>query len=99
MLTIKKINDSTKTIMKVNTNYTFRTIIEPDEKRTFHGYVPALLGCHTFGSTIEETQKNLKDAISVYVSSLIADGENVPQDNSFESFETVTKKEIEMAYA
>lgn len=85
--------------MKINTNYTFRTIIEPDENGTFHGYVPVLSGCHTFGPTIEETRKNLKDAISVYVSSLIADGENVPQDNSFESFETVTKKELEMAYA
>lgn len=85
--------------MKVNTNYTFRTIIEPDEKGTFHGYVPVLSGCHTFGATIEETRKNLKDAIFVYVSSLIADGENVPQDNGFESFETVTKKELEMAYA
>lgn len=85
--------------MKINTNYTFRTIIESDEKGTFHGYVPVLSGCHTFGATIEETRKNLKDAISVYVSSLIADGENVPQDNGFESFETVTKKELEMAYA
>lgn len=84
--------------MKINTNYTFRIIIEPDEKGTFHGYVPALSGCHTFGATIEETRKNLKDAISVHVSSLIADGENVPRDNSFESFETVTRKELEMNY-
>ena len=85
--------------MNTNTNYTFRVIIEPDEKGLFHGYVPALSGCHTFGATIEETRKNLKDAISVYVSSLIADGEDVPQDNSFESFETVTRKELETAYA
>jgi len=85
--------------MKINTNYTFRIIIEPDEKGMFHGYVPALSGCHTFGDTIEETRKNLKDAISVYVSSLITDGENVPQDNSFESFETITGKELETAYA
>lgn len=86
--------------MKIDTNYTFRTIIEPDEKGTFHGYVPFLSGCHTFGATIEETRKNLKDAtISVYVSSLIADGEDVPQDNSFESFETITRKELEITYA
>jgi len=84
--------------MKKDINYTFRIIIEPDEKETFHGYVPALSGCHTFGVTIEETRKNLKDAISVYISSLIADGEGVPQDNSFESFETVTRKELEMIY-
>lgn len=83
----------------LNANYTYRIIIEPDEKGTFHGYVPALAGCHTFGATIEETRRNLKDAISVYISSLIADGEEVPRDNSFESFETITKKELEANYA
>lgn len=69
-------------------NYTFRTIIEKDGKQ-FHGYVPALVGCHTFGKTIEQTQKNLADAITLYVQSLIQDNIEVPQDTSFESFQTV----------
>lgn len=70
-------------------SYTFRTIIEPDEKGTYHGYVPALLGCHTWGETLEETRKNLKDAIAVYVASLLADGEQIPVERGFESFETI----------
>ena len=41
---------------------TYRTIIEKDGK-FYHGYVPALSGCHTQGKTIEETQKNLKIAM------------------------------------
>ena len=69
-------------------SYTFRTIIEKDGK-SFHGYVPALLGCHTFGKTIEETQKNLKDAIKVYIESIIKEKGTVPKDASFESFQTV----------
>lgn len=75
-------------------NYTFRTIIEPDEKGTYHGYAPALSGCHTWGETLESTQKNLKDAISVYVASLIADGEQVPADRGFESFETIGERDL-----
>ncbi len=75
-------------------SYTFRTIIEPDEKGTFHGYVPALLGCHTWGGTIEETKRSLKEAISVYIASMIADGEKIPEDKGMESFETITEKEI-----
>ena len=51
------------------TPYTLRTIIEKDGK-FFHGYVPTLLGCHTFGKTIEETQENLKDAIKVCIESI-----------------------------
>ena len=67
---------------------TYRTIIEPDGKY-FHGYAPALSGCHTFGKTIAQTQKHLREAIELYLESLVADGERVPQDASFESFETV----------
>lgn len=51
--------------------HTFRTIIEPDGKY-FHGYAPALLGCHTFGKTIAETKKRLREAIAVYLESLWA---------------------------
>jgi len=56
-------------------NHSFRTIIEPDEKGTFHGYVPALSGCHTWGESIEKTKENLREAISVYLTSIIDDGE------------------------
>ena len=69
--------------------YTYRIIIEPDGK-FFHGYVPALPGCHTFGKTISETRKYVSDAISVYIKSLIDDKESIPEDRSFESFETVS---------
>ena len=37
-------------------SYTFPTIIEKDGKQ-YHGYVPSLPGCHTFGKTTEETKK------------------------------------------
>ncbi|PIP16949.1 MAG: hypothetical protein COX44_02575 [Candidatus Portnoybacteria bacterium CG23_combo_of_CG06-09_8_20_14_all_37_13] len=74
--------------------YTFRVIIEPDEKNTFHGYVPSLTGCHTWGNSIVETKKNLKDAIKAYVSSLIADGKPVPCEEGFETFESISEQEL-----
>lgn len=69
-------------------HYTYRIIIEPDGKY-FHGYVPALSGCHTFGKTLAETKKNLREAITLYLEDIHADNESIPQDLSFESFETV----------
>lgn len=69
-------------------NYTYRIIIEPDGKY-FHAYVPALSGCHTFGKTLAEAKKHAREAIEAYIGSLIKHGEIVPQDNSFESFETI----------
>ena len=53
--------------------YTFRTIIEPDEKG-YHGFVPLLRGVHTVGKTIEETRENLQEAIECHVEGLLKDG-------------------------
>ena len=69
-------------------SYTYRVIIEPDGK-SFHAFVPALPGCHTFGKTIALAKKHAREAITVYIESLIMDGEQVPVDESFETFATV----------
>ncbi|MBU4369665.1 type II toxin-antitoxin system HicB family antitoxin [Patescibacteria group bacterium] len=74
--------------------YTFRVIIEPDEKNTFHGYVPALPGCHTWGESLEKTKKNLKDAIQAYIESLKADREPIPEEQGLEFFESISEKEL-----
>lgn len=79
--------------------YTFRVIVEPDEKNTFHGYVPALPGCHTWGKTLEETKKNLRDAIQAYIVSLVEDKEPVPTDEGLEFLETISEEELKPSYA
>ncbi|MDP3875199.1 MAG: type II toxin-antitoxin system HicB family antitoxin [bacterium] len=76
-------------------SYTYRIIIEPDGK-AYHGYAPALHGCHTYGASIEETKKNIRDAITLYVQHLCDKGADVPEENSFEGFETVM---LSKAYA
>ena len=75
--------------------HTFRIIIEPDENNTYHGYAPALSGCHTWGDSIEETKKNLNDAIDLYINSLIEDKKEIPQDNGFEYFVTISTNKLE----
>lgn len=70
--------------------YTYRTIIEPDEKG-FHGFVPLLRGVHTMGKTIEETRKNLNEAIRAHVAGLLKDGIKPPQEeNVVEVVQTFT---------
>lgn len=53
---------------------TIDIIIERDEAG-FHVYSPNLKGYHTSGDTEEEAVKNMKDALSAYLSSLIKHGE------------------------
>ena len=64
--------------------YTFRIMIEKDGKG-YHGFVPTLKGVHTCGHTIEETKRNLDDAISCHIEGLLKDGETVPrEEDSFD---------------
>ena len=70
-------------------SYTYRVIVEPDEGG-YHAYVPALPSCHTWGKSIAEAREMVRDAIDVYLRSLIADGERIPEDAGMELFETVT---------
>jgi predicted RNase H-like HicB family nuclease len=76
-------------------NFTFRAIIEKDDPG-YHGYVPTLPGCHTCGDTIEETRKNLREAIQCHVEGLLLDGEKIPVDESVEVFETITADQLKI---
>lgn len=74
--------------------YTFRVIFESDEDG-YHGYVPVLPGCHTWGKTLEEVRGNVREAIKSHVGSLIKDGQKVPMEAGFESLETFSVNELQ----
>ena len=44
--------------------------------------MPALPGCHTQGETLEEAERNIniKEAIALYLESLTAHGEPIPEE-------------------
>lgn len=58
----------------------FSVIYEADPEGGYTAYVPALAGCHTQGETLEETEKNIKEAISVYLESLRSRNEKPPRE-------------------
>lgn len=72
---------------------TYRTIIEKDGKY-YHGYVPALPGCHTQGDTIEETRKNLREAIEGILLVMKKYGEPIPTDDGVEIIETIDAEKL-----
>ncbi len=70
--------------------YTFRTIIEKDEKG-YHGFVPLLRGVHTIGKTIEQTKKNLDEAIRCHLEGLLKDNILPPtEQDAIEAIHTFT---------
>jgi len=47
--------------------------------RNYSAYVPDLPGCITTGKTLEETERNIKEAIALYIDALRQDGTPVPE--------------------
>jgi predicted RNase H-like HicB family nuclease len=68
--------------MKRTTSRTFSYSVfyEQASEGGYVAFVPALPGCHTQGETLEETESNVKEAIALYIESLTAHGEPVPEE-------------------
>ncbi|MBK6371137.1 MAG: type II toxin-antitoxin system HicB family antitoxin [Flavobacteriales bacterium] len=60
---------------------TYRILMTREPEGGFTVNVPALPGCITFGETIEHAMAMAKEAIELYVETLQADGERIPDDS------------------
>lgn len=66
-------------------NLTYRVLLNKEPEGGYTVTVPILQGCITYGITIEESIENVKEAITLYLESLVADGKPVPsEENTFE---------------
>ena len=63
------------------TIYSYSVFYEAALEGGYVAFTPALPGCHTQGDTLEETERNIREAIEVYVESLVAHGEPVPRES------------------
>jgi predicted RNase H-like HicB family nuclease len=68
----------------------YTIVLEPDEDGGYAVSVPALPGCFTQGSTIEEATEHAVEAIAVHIAGLEADGEPVPVEREHPRLVTVT---------
>lgn len=57
----------------------YSVVLVPDDGK-YMVLVPSLPGCVTFGATQSEALEMVKDAISLQLETLIADGEEIPED-------------------
>lgn len=62
--------------------YRFEVVFEKEEEGGYHAYCPDLPGCHTWGRTLNQAKKHVREAVSVYCESLLMNGENVPRSRS-----------------
>lgn len=55
----------------------YTVIFEREDDGGFHAFCPALKGCRSQGDTLAEAERNIEEAITLYLESLRAHGEPV----------------------
>ena len=58
------------------------TIIIEKAGNNYSAYVPDLPGCITTGLTVEQTKRNMEEAIAFHLRGMREDGEPIPLPNS-----------------
>ncbi len=58
----------------------YSVVLQPEPEGAFTVTVPLLPGCITVGDTIEEALANAEDAIQLFLESLAAHGEEIPEE-------------------
>ena len=56
----------------------YRVILRPEPEGGYTALVPSLPGCITYGEDVEDAISMAREAIELYVESLVAHGEEVP---------------------
>jgi predicted RNase H-like HicB family nuclease len=65
---------------KSKKTYSYSVYYDAAAEGGFVAIVPALTGCHTQGETLEEAERNIREAIELYLESLAAHGEPLPEE-------------------
>lgn len=58
----------------------YRLLLNPEPEGGYTVTVPALSGCVTYGDTIDEAISMAKEAIELYIESLVAHNEPIPDE-------------------
>ena len=62
--------------------HTYKILLTKEPEGGYTVNVPALPGCITFGKTVDEAIEYAREAIALYIESLVEHNEPVPDDNA-----------------
>ena len=69
--------------------YRFLVVVEKAENN-YSAYCPDLPGCIATGDTIEETEKNIHEAIEMHIKGLMEDNKPIPKPESIAEYIAVS---------
>ena len=59
----------------------FTVIFEKEDQGGYHVFCTILPGCHSQSETVEEGVANIREAIQLYIETLVEDGLPVPEED------------------
>ena len=59
----------------------FTVIFEKEDEGGYHIFCPVLPGCHTQSETVEQGIQDIREAIQLYLSTIVEDGLPVPEED------------------
>lgn len=76
--------------------YKFTVIFEPEreQKGVYNVFVPALPGCFSFGDSLAEARYNIREAIELYLSTLLDEDKPIPKDKKIKALKKAKVEEI-----
>jgi len=61
---------------------TYRVLLTPEPEGGYTATVPSLPGCITYGETVDEAMSMAEEAVVLYIDSLIAHDEKIPDETN-----------------
>ncbi|PWU05971.1 MAG: type II toxin-antitoxin system HicB family antitoxin [Terriglobia bacterium] len=65
---------------KTTKTHSYTVFYEQVPEGGYVAFVPVLPGCHTQGETLDEAERNVAEAIELYLESLVAHDEPIPEE-------------------
>ena len=78
-------------------NYT--VVFQKEKEGGYKVFLPMLSGCVSYGKNLEEAKKMIEDAVKLYLESLIAYNEEIPEENAFYSQINIDTSKLKFSYA
>lgn len=57
---------------------TYKAVLEPSSTGGYSVYFPDISGCTSYGLTVDEAQRNAKEALAMHLRGMKEDGEEFP---------------------
>jgi len=85
------LSDRSSEKTKIMKSLTYRVLLNKEPEGGYTVTVPSLPGCITYGETVDEAMVMAKEAIELYVESLVENNEPIPDEtNTLEYSITLT---------